>query len=219
MEINGKLITVSIDQVEPNDYNFNVMSPALFAKEKESIKRFGVVKAPLVWEPMTGHYVIIDGEHRYTVLKDAGETEITVRSLGKIQPKEAKQLTILLNEIRGEPDYAKLTELFGSLDKITVEDISKILPYSTEEVTAMVDSAGFDWGEYDFSKEPSEETKMTGPEYIEVICRVPDEDAGPIKEKAETLCEKHGFYDKSVPVQLGKLFDHLLINAQEEPTE
>ncbi len=218
MKINGKLITVNVDQVEPNDYNFNVMTPALLAKERESLTRFGMVKPPLVWEPITGHYIIIDGEHRYSVLKDAGETEITVRNLGKIELKEAKQLTILLNEIRGEPDYTKLTSLFGSLDSLTVEDISKILPYSAEEVTAMVDSAGFDWGEYDFSREP-EEPKKPSAEYVEIVCRIPDEDVGPIKEKTDALCEKHGFYDKSAPVQLGKLFDHMLINTQEAPAE
>lgn len=218
MKIEGKLITVKMSQVEPNDWNFNQMSPALLAKEKESIARFGVVKVPLVWEPRPGRYVIIDGEHRYTVLKEEGEEKITVRNLGKIKEKEAKQLTILLNEIRGEPDYAKLSTLFGSLSEVTAEDISKFLPWSTAEVSAMIDSADFDWTEYDFSRpDGSGDTsrKPTG-EYVEIICRVREDEAGMIEEKAETLCGKHGFHHKSTPVQLGMLFEHMLNNAQKE---
>ena len=215
MEINGKLISVKVSQVEPNDYNFNVMTATLLAKEKESIKRFGVVKVPLVWEPKTGHYVIIDGEHRYKVIKEAGEEKITVRNLGKIPMKDAKQLTILLNEIRGEPDFTKLTKLFGSLSEVPVADIAKILPWSAEEVSAMIDSAGFDWTEYDFSgPEESDPSAKRPDEYVEVVCRVLEEDAPGIKVKAETLCDKHGFYNKSTPIQMGMLFEHLLANAQ-----
>lgn len=217
MKIPGKLITVNMDQVEPNDYNFNVMTTTLLAKEKESINRFGVVKVPLVWEPRTGLYVIIDGEHRWRVLKDAGEETIMVRNLGKVKEKEAKQLTILLNEIRGEPDYGKLTALFGSLSDIPTEHISSLLPWSVEEITAMVDSAEFDWSEYDFSEPGSlggDSREKAEGEYVDIPCRVPEEDAPLIEEKIEDLCEKHGFYDKSTPVQTGMLFEHLLGQIQ-----
>lgn len=209
MKIPGKLITVDIKQVEPNDYNFNEMTPALLAKERESIRRFGIVKPPLVWEPRPGRYIIIDGEHRWKVLSDDGAETITIRNLGKIQEKDAKQLTILLNEIRGEPDYGKLTALFGSLT-VSAEEIANILPWNMEEISAMSASADFDWDEFDFSDSGGTSSPGLESENITILCRVTEEDAPLIEEKAEILCEKHGFFDKSTAVQMGMLFEHLL---------
>jgi len=58
-----KTLTLAVDMLVPNPWNPNVMSPAMYAKELASIRRFGFID-PVAVRRMDTRYQIIDGENR-----------------------------------------------------------------------------------------------------------------------------------------------------------
>ena len=209
--IRGELKTVNISEVYPNDYNHNEMSKEMMEKEAEAFRRYGVIRSILVRKVAPKRYVIIDGEHRYKILRDAGLTRIQVRDLGKISDQEAKTLTVVLDEIKGQPDFIKAAELFAGIKDYTLEEISTFLPYKPDELKTMIDAIDFDFTEYGSPEDPFDDDMVT--EYGTIICRVPKDEAGELDSTADALATRLGVKDKREPVQLGKLFTHLLREA------
>lgn len=204
----GELKTVKIDQVFPNDYNHNEMSKEMVEKEAEAFRRFGVLRSVLVRQTGPGRYVIIDGEHRYKILKESGEKEITIRNLGKITDEEAKTLTIALDEIKGQKDFIKAAELFAGIKTYSLDEIATFLPYKTDELKTMVEAVDFDFSEYGPLTDPFVDDMVS--EYGTILCRVPKDEAGDLDAAASTLATRLGISDKKEPVQLGRVFTHLL---------
>ena len=215
MKTRGKLEIVSIEDVSPNGYNYNEMANPMLNRERTSMNRFGVFRTVLVRETPKGptRFEIIDGEHRWKGLKAEGSTQIPVRNLGKISDEEARALTILLDEIRGENDFERLSELFASITGVSAEDISAILPYSKEEIATMIDASKFEFPEYDYNRD--EHGSGDTLEYIRILFRVMEEDAGRIQEKLAAICEEEGFSGKD-DIRFGMAFEHLLIQRTNE---
>lgn len=87
----------------------------MLAKARESIEAFGFIDPLTVWDSPHG-YIIIDGEHRYSIGIAMGMTEFPVVILAGIDELTAKRLTVALNEISGQP----LPDLLSALlDEIT----------------------------------------------------------------------------------------------------
>lgn len=209
-KVRGELLTVNIADVYPNDYNYNEMSAEMMEKEAEAFRRFGVIRSILVRQIGT-KYVIIDGEHRYKILRDAGVARVQVRNLGHMSDEEAKTLTIAMDEIKGQPDFLRSAELFADIKGYSFEDISTFLPYKPEELQTMVDAVDFDFSEYGSPSDPFDDDMVT--EFATIVCRVPKDEVGEIDTASEALATRLGVSDKKEPVQLGKLFTHLLKEA------
>ena len=90
--IRGELKIVPVDEVQPNQYNPNVMSDELFEKERNSLKRFGMVR-PIITRTENGKRIIVDGENRWHLFKDEGVSAIPIRDLGEISQEDAMALT------------------------------------------------------------------------------------------------------------------------------
>lgn len=208
-KLRGEFKLVPIDDVQPNLYNYNEMSAAQIERERKSLEQFGVVRAVIVRQAaVPGKYIIVDGEHRWKILKEAGAEFCPIRDLGIVSEAEARALTVALDEIRGQSDYVKLSELFASIKAYTPEQMAELLPYDVSEITAMVEATEYDWSEFDFT-EPS--ASMVS-EYGTIVCRVTQEDAELIERKAGKLCEEMGFKSDKEAIQLGHLFEYLLEN-------
>jgi len=136
--------TVPIHHVEPNPWNPNQQSKEIFEKEKASIKELGLLGSILVRE-RTGGYEILDGEHRWKACKELGYTEITVESIGEIEEKDAKLLTILLNNLHGKDDLEKRAKIFETLDAGQLQ----LLPFTEEEIENEKALFKFDFSQYD----------------------------------------------------------------------
>ena len=210
-KIRGELKLVPIAQVFPNDYNYNEMSAELIEKEAKAFKKFGVIRSILVRRVAPNRYSIIDGEHRYKILRDAGVSKVMVRDLGKVSDEDAKTLTIAMDEIKGQPDFIKAAELFAGIKDYAVEGICELLPYKTDELTTMMAAVDFDYAEYGAPGDPFLDDMVT--EFGTILCRVPKDDATKIDTEAEDLASSLGISDKKESVQLGKLFTHLLKGA------
>lgn len=144
-----KLVELSPDKVEPNTYNPNRMSAAVFAKEVKSIETNGFID-PIKVREMDGRLVIVDGEHRWRAAKELGIKTIPVINLGNISDAQAMKLTVIANELRGAPEPVLLAELLREL--ATMEPIDTIvaeLPFSQSEIDTLLQvNETFDWGAY-----------------------------------------------------------------------
>jgi hypothetical protein len=145
MKIRDNIKRVLIDSIKPNPWNPNVQSEFIFEREISSIKQFGMVQ-PILVRSNGGAYEIIDGEHRWRACKKEGFTEIPVNDLGEMDDVTAQQLTILLNEIRGKSDSAKLSDLLACIEsQIGRVALEAVMPFSQSELDSLLNNANIDW--------------------------------------------------------------------------
>lgn len=136
----SKILKVSIDKVEPNDYNPKKKETDEYKKVVESLKLNGL-KQPIFVRQVEGNdnFVIVDGEQRYTAAKELGYTEVYVYNLGFISEEEAKALTIWM-EVQVPFEELQLAALVTEMKDLDFE-----LPYTDEEIADYVAMAGFDF--------------------------------------------------------------------------
>ena len=94
---------VAIGLIVKNPWNPNQMDKKTLKAEKESIQKYGVV-APIIVREIDDDFQIIDGEHRYIVCKELRHETIPCVIVDGLKEKDAKKLTIILNETKGSND-------------------------------------------------------------------------------------------------------------------
>lgn len=168
----GRDLIVPIDKIEPNGWNPNRQDDETFTKELESIRRFGFI-SPIIARRVGEIYEIIDGEHRWKAAMQLGMTELPVFDISPISEFEARQLTVILNELRGKPEQTKLSELLrGLLSDSSIDELTAVLPYSKDEFGKIAKLPEFDW---DGFKEKMEGQKPA--HWVERIFRMSSEDS------------------------------------------
>jgi ParB-like nuclease domain len=176
-EVFGRALTVAVDKLRPNAWNPNFQDEATFRRELASIRRFGFVD-PIVVRKDGAMYEIIDGEHRWKAAVELGFTEIPVYDISPISEHEAKQLTVVLNELRGKPQEKKLGELLRDLlSSSTLDELVEVMPYSKEEYGKIAQLPGYDWEAF--------KDKVRGQQserWVERIFRLPAEAAAVLDE-------------------------------------
>lgn len=183
-----KQMVVPVDDLFPNPWNVNQMSPEMFEKERASIRKFGFVDPCLVrphpWE--TGRWQIIDGEHRWRGAKAEGYTQIPVTVI-KVDDAEAKQLSIVLNETRGQADQAKLGALLAELRQDVEEDsLREVMPFDRgrfDELIGELEGEKLDYDELDQMKPQPK----GGERYVERVFRMPAEVAEVVDEATQKI--------------------------------
>lgn len=106
------------------------MTAFMYSKALESIEEFGFVD-PIT---CTADYVIIDGEHRWKAARDLGYAKVPVTVIDGLTDDGYRKLTVVLNELRGQADPTKLSDLLSNLlEGSTVEELVHSLPY-TEDI-------------------------------------------------------------------------------------
>lgn len=113
---------VKLTELYANEYNPNRMPDTEMGLLKESILKFGFI-FPLVatWDDEKQKYRIIDGYHRYEVLKRIGATEATIVDMN-IPYHDAVQLTVLMNRIKGLHQVELMSDLVLKLENLGLED-------------------------------------------------------------------------------------------------
>lgn len=97
---------------------------------------------------MGDKYQIIDGEHRYLELVNAGVKKVIINSIEDIPEPHAKKLSIVLNETRG---YADRVDLGRWLDDIKIDlqdDLITGLPYDHQELDQLIKASQYDWDSF-----------------------------------------------------------------------
>lgn len=142
-------VKVAKSQLLPNPWNPNKTKKRQQEAIAESLNLYGQVLEILV-RPSPQHagkYEIIDGEHRYQELQDT----VFVNVIHGLPDGDAKKLTIVLNETRGEADKIELAQLLAEIDEELGESAITALPYDLTEYEELLALAQHDWDNYDAS--------------------------------------------------------------------
>lgn len=170
-------LTVAIDHIKPNAWNPNKQNEEIFQKAKESIEKFGFID-PVLVRQVGDTFEIIDGEHRWRAATALGYTEIVVENMGIVSDGEAKALTILMNNIRGEDDPIKRGELFLDL-KENYPDLLELMPFSEQLILDEIKLIDF---EMDYAGE-----KPVDPTHTVFRFSVPNEKVPEVNQVLDSL--------------------------------
>lgn len=137
--------TVDINLIDPNPWNPNRQSDAVQRATAESIEEFGFID-PITVRALDGRYQVIDGEHRWRKAVEAGLADVPVIVI-HASDKEARRLTLILNETRGEHDVVAVGTLLAQLrnEDVELDELLRGLPYSTTELQHLLSLADEDW--------------------------------------------------------------------------
>ena len=150
---------IKINLIKKNPWNPNQMDKKTLKAEKESIVKYGVV-APIIIRPLKDKYQIIDGEHRYIVCSELGHKLIPSVIIEGLEDKDAKKLTIILNETKGSNDKIELGKLLGELEKDFGDNLKIGLPFNDDDLNDLIEFGNVEWDKYeglDMNKESDEE--------------------------------------------------------------
>lgn len=145
-----EIVRLPTAKIHPNPWNPNRQSEVVARAERESIEHFGFID-PVTVRPhptVEGEYEVIDGEHRWRTAMDLGYEEIPAVIL-ELTDAEARRLTIVLNETRGDADVVLLGMLLTELQAMTDEDGFAIaLPYTSNELDHLLSIGAEDWDQF-----------------------------------------------------------------------
>lgn len=164
----------------------------MFRKELASIEKFGFVDPVTVRHLGEDLYEIIDGEHRWRAAQELGLAEIPVFDVGPIDDAKAKQLTIVLNETRGQSDEQKLGDLLKDLlSSETTASLMETLPFSQEKFDELTRKPDFDWGSFEHKVDPQDKQAQ----WVERIYRLPLDAAEVLDRALKTAKEGEDMTD------------------------
>lgn len=142
---------IPVDLIDFNDYNPNVVAPKKMELLKKTIQREGF-KQPITIRKSpidTSRYIVIDGAHRLTAVREIGYKHIWCIIEDVAKEEMAKVETINMNNLRGEFDSIKLAEVIVSLRKEYSDvEIEDLLGYTQEEIKGYEDLISFDFNKY-----------------------------------------------------------------------
>ena len=139
---------IDIKLITKNPWNPNQMDKKTLKAEKESIEKYGIV-APIIVRPLKNKYQIIDGEHRYIVCSELGYKLIPSVIIEGLKDKDAKKLTIILNETKGSNDKIELGKLLGELEKDFGDNLKIGLPFNDDDLNDLIEFGNVDWDKYE----------------------------------------------------------------------
>lgn len=135
---------VDISLLYTNDYNPNKMPKKEMDLLKECILKYGFL-FPIIttFDEEKIKYRIIDGEHRFETLKRLKSNQVMIIDL-QIPIKEAMQLTVLMNRIKGMHKVESMSELVVKLHSLGISDveIAKNLGMEAEEYIRLKQQLG-----------------------------------------------------------------------------
>lgn len=175
MKIIGKDLIVDINKVKPNTWNpkegieESTDNKKHYEEIKREIEKKGLFEAITVRE-LKGGYEILDGYHRWTACKELGFVEIRVNTLGEIDDKLARAITVIKEQKKVPISELKVAEIVGWFNEegVEKEDIMNMLGYTEEEYEEYDKMFNFDWEELEGStfeeNTPANEEEVVCPE-------------------------------------------------------
>lgn len=149
-----------IGEVYPNKWNPNRQNERQFQAEVESILTYGFL-APILVRPIKQGWEILDGEHRHRAMETIiaqnlkGEGELTHLTSKKLIPAmvieiddvQAKKLTIIMNETRGEAELGELSKLLESIQAELGDETLIGMPYTDQQLADLLSLGNTEWAE------------------------------------------------------------------------
>lgn len=167
-------------ELHPNAWNPNVMSQEDYDKALESIERFGFVDPITVREDLKG-FEIIDGENRWRAASERRLPTVPIIVL-EVDDDDARALTIVLNELRGQPDPTRLAALVQDLaSRRPMAELERVLPFRRSQLAEMVAARReeIDWDRLQ-APQPVAQTDKT--RWVERVFRLPADAAAVVDD-------------------------------------
>jgi ParB-like chromosome segregation protein Spo0J len=216
-------LEVPIEELRPNPWNVNSVSPENEEKLIASVRRLGLYE-PIKVRQVEGiaGYEILGGEHRWNVAKHLGHTTIQVANLGFIDEQVAKEIMLADNSRYGTDDVVALAVLLEELG--TADDISSFLPYTDSDLNAIFSSIDIDLDELEENEEDAKSDPETSKEepirapktHALMRYKVPIGDAERITELIAKTQKKHGYSGSDELTNAGDALVHLLLGRSGE---
>ena len=139
------MVDIPTDDIDPDPANPNTVSGKLMDALRADIVERGFVQ-PVLVRPYKGRYRIIDGEHRWRVLKEAGAETVpcVVDDAGE---DDARLRLLTMNRLRGEFAPVKLAKVLAKLaEQMDEQELADRLGMEEEEYESIraVEEAGQD---------------------------------------------------------------------------
>jgi ParB/RepB/Spo0J family partition protein len=132
---------VSVDDLEPNDYNPNEMEAEYFETLTNLVKEEGMPQ-PVLCRPkpgVEGKFLIVDGEHRWKSTRIAGR-KLIAAVVVQMDEKTAKLRTLSMNNLRGQNIPIKLARLLVDLHKeYSAQQIRSLTGIGEEDQQSVLD--------------------------------------------------------------------------------
>ena len=133
------IVWAPIERVVANDYNPNALTPAAMRYLKLSLQENGLTQPVVAWyDEAADLYVIVDGCHRYKLLRDWFRCNYIPLALVDL-PRDGRVVaTVIHNRARGKHDVSLTGALVGQLRRDlgwTETQIAHHLALTAEEVT------------------------------------------------------------------------------------
>jgi len=163
------------------------MTAAIYDKLRESIEEYGMVD-PLTVRPIDvkgeTQWQIIDGEHRFDVAVALGYDMFDCIEILGLTDAQAKKLTIIMNELHGQPDPDRMGPLLQSIiDDSSLDELFKALPYDPSVVAAFLGSD--DLPKLDDLPKPAAKADSDKEQWAERTFRMPKQVALVVDEAIE----------------------------------
>ena len=206
-------LLISKSLLDPNPWNPNKTKPRQQQAIAESLQTYSQI-LDIIVRPNPNNperFQIIDGEHRYDELED---DDVYVTVLHGLPDADAKKLTIVLNETRGEADKIELAQLLANLSEdLEGDELLNALPYEQNELDELVKLAAVDWDNFNNSDEEEEpnfkgESDPTQDDFVKIVLVLP-KDAFPIAEQAKELISQERELNKNKEIAWGQVLESL----------
>lgn len=170
------VVTAKHFHITPNPWNPNVMDAEMFTKERASIREFGFID-PITVREYPGDngykYQIIDGEQRFKAGMAEGIEEFPIIILD-VTEDEARELTIVLNDTRGQFQEDRLAALVRDLasrrDRSRLEGL---LPYSKARLDQLTERRTIDWDDLEKRRAEVKGPDRENDPWVERVFRMP----------------------------------------------
>jgi hypothetical protein len=226
IHMKAQSLEVSPDELRPNKFNCNVMSPEQELKLEGSLNRFDGLFKPILVREVLGSpgYEILGGEHRWLVAKKQRLETIPIWNLGIIPDKLAKEISLVDNTRYGADDTLALSEFLKELGDSA--DIQSFLPYSDVDIQAIFSASDIALDELELEEFSEDEKKIEEPPATKapkthtiMRFKISLEDAERLTKLIASIQIKHGYTASDQITNAGDALVHLLLNGEFEETD
>ena len=212
-------LSVSPQELRPNTWNTNVVSPENEAKLDAAIKRFGFFKPIVVREYPDDdtRYEIIGGQHRWESAVRLGIKTIPIMNVGNISDIEAKEISLADNSRYGSDDTISLAELLSEMGNTA--ELSDFLPYTDAEFNSIFSSVDIALEDLDLEENFDSDTTAEEPRQLKapkthtiMRFKISLEDAEKLTALITKAQKRYGFSSSDELTNAGDALIHLLFS-------
>lgn len=166
-------VELQVQSLVKANWNYKTDSEEVKEKLRENIKRNGLIENLIVRELDTGFFEVVNGNHRFDVIKELGSESVMCFNLGVVSQAQAMRIAIETNETKFAPDNLKLAESLKEIGlEFSLDDLEKTMPFSKEELENFDKLLNFDFDS--MKNEPENTGSNQDDDWKTITLRLPE---------------------------------------------